>query len=140
MKETFNEDLKVGVDCEIMILNLIKLKYPKSHKVYGYFKDYDIYIPEINKSVEVKGDYKSHETGNLVVEIEFNGVESALSTTKADYWVFVTQNLFYWITPKNIRKCINDYDYTPRSFVGRGDTVSKMAYLIKIEHLKEYTL
>ena len=55
----------------------------------GYFKDYDIYVPEINKSIEVKSDEKSKYTNNIVVEVEFNGKPSALSTSKADYWVLV---------------------------------------------------
>ena len=53
----------------------------------GYCKEWDIYIPELDEGVEVKSDQKSKHTGNIVIEIEFNGKPSALATTKAKYWV-----------------------------------------------------
>ena len=70
MTNTFKRDLKRGEQVELAILDMIKVKYPKAHKVQGYFKDYDIYIPELEFGVEVKADEKSKETGNIVIEIE----------------------------------------------------------------------
>lgn len=138
--ETFGLDLFIGEKSEEEVLNRIKQKYPNAYKKKGYFKEYDLYIPEINKSVEVKQDFKSEYTGNVVVEIEFNGKPSALSTTKADYWVFVTKSDWHWITPKGICDCIRDFSYKWAEFVGNGDTKSKKAYLIKIKDLIKYTL
>lgn len=135
----FELDLFIGESSEGRVLDYIKKKYPKAYKVEGYFKDYDIYVPEAKKSVEVKQDFKSEWTGNLVVETEFNGKPSALSTTKADYWVFVTRPHWFWITPKQICDCIRQYHYTPATFVGKGDTKPKKAYLIKINHIQEFS-
>lgn len=137
--ETFELDLFTGESSEREVLDYIQKKYPKAYKIEGYFKDYDIYVPEAEKSVEVKQDFKSEFTGNLVVEIEFNGKPSALSTTKADYWVFVTRPNWFWITPKQICDCIRQYKYSPATFVGRGDTKSKKAYLVKINHIQEFS-
>jgi len=137
--ETFEFDLFEGESSEREVLKYIHHKYPKAFKIEGYFKEYDIYVPEVDKSVEVKQDYKSQFTGNLVVEIEFNGKPSALSTTKADYWVFVTMSMWFWITPKQICECIREYKYTPATFVGKGDTKSKKAYLIKINHIENFS-
>lgn len=135
----FELDLFIGESSEGRVLDYIKKKYPKAYKVEGYFKDYDIYVPEAKKSVEVKQDFKSEWTGNLVVETEFNGKPSALSTTKADYWVFVTRPHWFWITPKQICDCIRQYHYTPATFVGKGDTKPKKAYLVKINHIQEFS-
>jgi len=135
----FELDLFIGESSEGRVLDYIKKKYPKAYKIEGYFKDYDIYVPEAKKSVEVKQDFKSEWTGNLVVETEFNGKPSALSTTKADYWVFVTRPHWFWITPKQICDCIRQYHYTPATFIGKGDTKPKKAYLVKINHIQEFS-
>ena len=137
--DTFEFDLFTGESSEREVLKFIQQKYPKAYKIKGYFKDYDIYVPEAEKSVEVKQDFKSEFTGNLVVEIEFNGKPSALSTTKADYWVFVTRPHWFWITPKQICNCIRQYHYTPATFTGKGDTKPKKAYLVKINHIQEFS-
>ncbi len=137
--DTFKLDLFTGESAEREVLTYIQKKYPEAYKIEGYFKDYDIYIPEVDKSVEVKQDFKSEFTSNLVVEVEFNNTPSALSTTKADYWVFVTRFNWFWITPKQICDCIREYKYTPATFVGKGDTKSKKAYLIKINHIEKFS-
>ena len=71
MVNTFKRDLKRGEQIEIAVLNYVQQKYPKAYKMQGYFKEYDIYVPEIDKSIEVKSDEMSKHTGNIVVEIEF---------------------------------------------------------------------
>ena len=135
--ETFKADLEIGIQVENMLLNILKRKYPASTLVNA-FKGYDIWIPEIHKSIEVKSDQKSNYTGNIVVEIEFNGKPSALMTTTADYWVFYDGNVFVSIEPKDIIKCIfmNKLQYV--EFVGNGDRKSKKAFLIKKDTLFAY--
>ena len=108
MIETFYRDLKRGKYHENIILDKIKSKYSKAYIIDGYCKDYDIYIPELNYGIEVKSDEKSKYTNNIVIEIEFNGKKSALSTTSY------------------------------AEFVGKGDTKSKKAYLIKKDILYKY--
>lgn len=133
---SFDEDLVAGESTEKKVLSYIKNKYADAYKIEGYFKDYDIYVPEVGKSVEVKQDFKSEFTGNFVVEVEFDGKPSALSTTKADYWVFATRYNWYWITPKSICDCIRQCKYTPVRFVGNGDEKEKKAYLIKVKDIE----
>jgi hypothetical protein len=72
----------------------------------------------------------SNETGNIVVEIEMSGYPSALFTTEADWWVFYDDNVYAWIKPRDIFKCIilNKLDYV--EFTGSGDKNSKKAFLI----------
>ena len=138
MGETFTRDLAAGKIHEDAVLELIKKKYPEAHIIDGYYKEYDIFIPEMDFGVEVKSDQKSKFTGNIVIEIEFNSKPSALSTTKAKYWVFYDGYRYTWIRVEEIHKCIAENRLKPASFIGKGDTKSKRAYLIKKELLFKY--
>ena len=135
---TFERDLKRGEQIELKVLSMIKKKYPQAYKVEGYFKDYDIYIPEIDKRIEVKSDEQSKHTGNILIEVEFNNKPSALSTTKADFWVWWDGSEFAWFTVDKIWKCIDQVSAKKRTFIGKGDTKEKKAYLIKKRILYKY--
>ena len=138
MKSVFTKDLEVGKTYENKVLHKIQKKYPKAYLIDGYCKEWDIYIPELEKGVEVKYDKKSLDTGNIVVEIEFDGKPSALITTKADWWVIYDGIKYNWFTVNNIKKCIKENNLISKRFVGRGDTKEKKAYLIKKEILYKY--
>ena len=131
---SFEEDLKAGKEIEEYVLEIIQQKYPKAVIMEGYFKEYDIMIPEIDKTVEVKSDVKSLETGNYVVEVAFDGKPSALSTTTADYWVFYDSECLVWITPDNIWRAVKGLPI--RQFVGKGDEKSKNAYLCPKDYIR----
>lgn len=137
---SFEEDLKIGEIIEQNVLKDIHKKYPKAYKKEGYYKEYDIYIPEIEKSVEVKHDYKSKYTGNLVVELTFNGKPSALLTTKADYWVFALHDKYIWTSPERIKTSIGNYGKDPARFKGKGDDKYKLAWLIPLHFIEEQAL
>ena len=131
---SFSEDLQAGKKIEEYILKRIQIKYPQAKIMEGYFKEYDIIIPEINKTIEVKSDVKSLHTGNFVVEVEFDGKPSALSTTTADWWVFYDSVCEIWIKPWLIKHAVKDLEL--REFVGKGDTKSKKAYLCPKDYIK----
>jgi len=127
----FEESLLSGQESENIVLDMIKKKYPKAYIVEGYHKEYDIMIPELNETVEVKKDFKSKYTGNIVVEIEMNNRPSGLATTTADWWVFhVNEGELIWITPSIIKEMIEEESFNPVEFTGEGDKISKLAYLI----------
>ena len=88
--------------------------------------------------IEVKSDQKSKYTGNIVVEIAFDGKRSALCVTKAKYWMFYDGYGFVVIKPNRIWDCINENKLVPVNFIGNGDTKQKTAYLIKKNILYEY--
>ena len=128
-RKNFNESLGIGKSSENAVCDKIKKKYPKAYVVDGYCKGFDIFVPETSKKIEVKQDKKSNFTGNIVVEIEFNGKPSALSTTTADYWVFDDGEIYIWITPTVLRQVVHPLKAV--SFIGNGDNKSKLAYLVK---------
>lgn len=134
---TFKEDLEAGIAVEQKLVNLLLRKYPSTTLV-NKFKGYDIWIPELHKSIEVKSDQKSQHTGNIVIEIEMYDKPSGLLTTTADYWVFYDGNKFISITPKDIIKCIFLLKLHFVEFVGNGDTVKKKAFLVPKDKLFNY--
>jgi len=138
MIQTFKRDLKRGKHHENVVLNYIKAKYKNAYIKDGYFKEYDIFIPEVNFGVEVKSDEKSKYTKNIVIEIEFNNKPSALMTTKAKFWVIYDGYGYNWFLTDKIKDCIKDNNLRYAEFIGKGDTKSKKAYLIKKELLYKY--
>ena len=78
--------------------------------------------------------------GNIVVEIEFDNKPSALSTTKADYWIWYDGECITFFKPKDIYNCIEDNNLSVCSFVGKGDVKEKKAYLIKKDMLYKYAI
>jgi len=132
------QDLQRGKYHENIILDIIKSKYSKAYIKEGYCKEYDIYVPEMNFGVEVKSDEKSKYTNNIVIEIEFNSKPSALSTTKAKYWVIYDGYVYNWFLTQRLKDCIKDNNLKYVEFIGKGDTKSKKAYLIKKEVLYKY--
>lgn len=129
MSDVFYSDLNRGLEYEIKHLEKIKERYPDAYKVKGYCKEYDIYIPSKGFGVEIKMDKMSQQTGNIVVEIEFDGKPSALSTTKAKYWIFDTGVKEIIVRTETLRKLVKRFKTV--SFKGRGDLKYKKAYLIK---------
>ncbi len=138
MIQTFKRDLKRGKHHENVVLNYIKAKYKNAYIKDGYCKEYDIFVPEMNFGVEVKSDEKSKYTNNIVIEIEFNNKPSALMTTKAKYWVIYDGYNYNWFLTDKIKDCIKDNNLRYVEFIGKGDTKSKKAYLIKKEVLYKY--
>ena len=137
--KNFKESLSIGNSVEDIVCAKIKKKYPKAYVKKGYCKEYDIYVPEIDKKVEVKQDKKSNYTHNIVVEIEMPpGTPSGLSTTESDYWVFDDGETYIWITPDTLRQVVKPFK--PVKFIGKGDNTEKLAYLIKKDIIKRNAL
>ena len=130
-REHFEKSLYIGKSVEDVVCEKIRKKYPKAYVIKEYCKEYDIYVPETGIKIEVKQDKKSNYTGNFVIETEFNGKPSALSTTTADFWVLYDGEIYAWITPDRLRQITTGLRLV--TFVGRGDDKPKKAYLVKKE-------
>jgi hypothetical protein len=138
VSKQFLNDLQRGKVHENVVLTYIKGKYPDSYIKEGKFKDYDIWIPEIEMGVEVKSDEMSKYTKNILIEIEFAGKPSALSTTKADFWVIWDGDEYNWFKVEDIHRCIKENRLKPKKFTSNGDKSPKKAYLIKKDVLYKY--
>ena len=138
--ENFNNNTfkKDGDVLEYFVLKKLKVDYPnaRNDNVDGVaLEDWDLYIPEKDCGIEIKGDFRSLETGNIVIETANKGGRlSALSVTKAKYWVIITGKRYIWITPLAIYRFIDQHkkDWFWRDDLkGEGDNYTKTAYMFK---------
>jgi hypothetical protein len=136
----FKESKKLGDYVEELVLNRIQKKYFNAYidDKGKKFSDWDIFIPEISEGIEVKSDYKSKLTGNVIIEVVMDGRLSALSVTKAKYWIITEGYRLIWITPLEIYKFLEINQYKRSYFVGNGDTVPKYAYKVNLVDLIKY--
>ena len=102
----FQSLLNMGIEYEEKVLKTLKRKYPLATRIVGQFVDYDIWVPELHESVEVKYDKKSEQTNNIIIEYERNNKPGDILTTKASYWCIHTASGFLWIKPIKIIECI----------------------------------
>jgi hypothetical protein len=133
---SFAVDLERGLKVEERVLKVIQKKYPKAHMVTA-LKEWDIWIPELEKGVEVKYDPMSCKTGNIVIEFEMNGKSSALMATGAEWWIFYDGELMFSLTPKEIIQVIFNKRLTYQIITGPGDLYSKKVFLVPKEWLMQ---
>jgi hypothetical protein len=134
----FTQSLSVGHIIENDVLQIIRRKYPCAVRLENKFSGYDIFIPEIEKRIEVKSDQKSQYTGNILIEFEMNGRASGIMTTKADFWVFFDGEQYRVIEPRHIIDCIFKSRQVYHEITGNGDTKTKKAFLIRKNELFKY--
>ena len=61
-----------------------------------------------------------------------NNRPSGLETSTADWWVFHLNDIeLVWIKLKRLKELVKSEDYNLVEFIGKGDTISKLAYLVK---------
>lgn len=110
----FQEDLKDGIEVEMMFVDELLKRYKNVYRMEGNFKWFDIILVKDDGDVsmiEVKHDRMWRETGNVAVEMEYNGAGGILNS-KADYvvyfldgewWVCGKDKLIIWIKEADIR-------------------------------------
>lgn len=103
---TFDEDLNLGNIGEKHILKEIRQQYPAAIRIDAYFPYYDIWIPEINKSVEVKFDKASLTTQNFLFELECSNKPSGIIHSTADWWVIFDGFTSYYIERERMLKVL----------------------------------
>ncbi len=138
MDDTFERDLAVGKQIEVKQLAEIQKSYPDAYMIDGYCKEWDIWIPSINIGVEVKSDQKSQHTGNIVIEINFHDKPSALSTTKAKYWIIYTGDDTMIVPVIDLKELVKQF--TTVKFTAKGDRWEKEAYLVKKRFIKSISI
>jgi len=138
MSNFYNRDLPYGEVGESVVLDLIKLKHPKAYKIKGNHAEFDIMIPETNKTVEVKRDAKAHKTGNVFIETRCNGLDSGLNITTADHWAYMIKDKIYLIEPSNIQLCVEHNGIQETLHYIQGKEID--AYVISLTFLQNYCI
>jgi hypothetical protein len=136
---SFDQDLKAGHRSEDRVLHIIQKRYSQAKRIDGKHSPYDIIVPELGITVEVKGDYVSQKTGNIVIEVNHPiGTPSGLLVTTADYWVHDTGKELIWIKPQDIKDCIMVHNYQFKDIQGPGDWHAKRVYLIPVDTYRTF--
>lgn len=138
MSEAFVRDLQRGKAIEVNMVKALKSIFPATTLIDGKFKDYDIFIPELSKKLEIKMDEVSLRTGRVVIELEMFGKPSGLLSTKADDWVIYTGKQYLWIKPLKIIECILLNNLNTSTIVGNGDSKPKTVCFIQNDLFKKY--
>ena len=134
MTEKFYKDLDTGKVFEKKALKLIQKKYPKAYMIEGKFKEWDIYIPELEIGVEVKSDAQYQKTGNFYVEYECRKQPSVISTTKSKYY-FIYLDMLYIIKTDVLKNKCRKYLNTIKDKIG-GDYKASKGIIIPIKELQ----
>jgi hypothetical protein len=140
---SFSKSLKEGGYGEHAVWNLFN-KLPKVRSVVDVREDkafqaldIDFLVENIERqfsTIEVKTDYKAHETGNIVYEVSTSGNVGCFEKTKAKfiaYFVPKSEEVFI-ISTKNFR---NYLQKQPRQPINMGDNAT--GFLFTIEELKQ---
>ena len=85
---------------------------------------------------EVKYDRMAHRTGNIYVEVYSRFKKSGISTTKADYWIFIIDKKSYGIliNTKRLKELCKKY-YDLNGFNQGGDEDTSYGILIPIKSI-----
>jgi len=135
--EDFAVDSKVGFEAEERVLALVKDNYPKAHRVTGYKKEYDIYIPELDNSIEVKYDARSKDTGNIFIEMKCNNKPSGLNVTAATWWIIDTGIEYIIIRPEKLWQIIESHK--PKLWTGLIKEQKMEGHLIREGLIIDYS-
>ena len=99
----FKTTLEWGKKIERAFVCKMLSKYPEIEKVEfapdTQFKDWDVKITVgwIERTYEIKRDFKSQETWNIALEIKCNWKPSGIFASKADFIIYcLNENEFYW--------------------------------------------
>src|SRR5574343_1842936 len=137
MNHQFRKDLKEGHDFEDSICEFVQIKYPQAHRIKGYFKGFDIFVPEKNHKIECKFDRMSAKTPNVAIEFECNNAPSGISLKDATHWIVK----FYHDKYKDWRLAIGRVEVwrelcEGQRVVSGGDGWRAKMYLVPKELLK----
>lgn len=131
------EDLERGEKVERHYLEKILAVFRDAYQTFGRDTRFDIKIPELDVSIEVKFDPKSLETGNIVVEY-YHNQPSGLTVSEASHWLFVTGEEEIWISKHQLLKCILAEQINPVQIHGPEDRHPKWVFLVPVDQIQAY--
>ena len=89
-------------------------------------------LASILKTVEVKRDFKTSETGNVAIEYACSGEPSGITSTKAKWWaLFINEEVCILIQTCKLRDIISQYLGTSRDVSG-GDNNQNQMVLVPV--------
>lgn len=132
----FLKDIVIGEDAERKALEILhKAGFEDAYKVNGNEKRWDIVVPSINKTFEIKNDLMSSKTGNLAIEIgKRSGEPSGITSSESDYFMIFTCGEVLLIDTPSLKEYVNNGSHR---VVNGGDKWQTRMALVKISDMKE---
>lgn len=131
IKSNFDPALNIGESLEQELLAEIKRLYPEASKRPGKFKDFDIQIPELYATLEVKSDRKSDYTQNFGFEYRCWGKPSGLSTTTSDGWIMADKDCLYCFNTVKLKDFLRTNWKFLKTDVKGGDNMASVLVLVR---------
>lgn len=135
---SWDVDLALGKKVEKAWLNRIMVAFDDARQTFGEDCRFDLEVPELGISIEVKFDPRSQETGNVVLEY-FHGKPSGILTSEATHWLFDLGDQQIWMTRERLLEFLFREMPRPVKIHGPGDRKAKMVFLIPREDLIRYS-
>jgi hypothetical protein len=131
----FVADKVLGDEAELLVLGMVQKIFPKAYRVDKYHPEYDIMIPELDKTIEVKNDLRAAATGNLAIECsKKSGLPSGIMISEADFWVILADNEILLMGKDALKNYIGNNKFRK---VWGGDRNAAEMYLIPLEKIKQ---
>ena len=134
----WNTDLKDGEEIEKRLVKYLKKKYPKTYKIEGYHKEWDIHVPEKDIRIEVKRDTASIKYTNYFIEYACDNKDSGIVVTTANYWVIYNEKNYIWIKT-NVLKALCIFRGTKWVGIPPGEIKEIKAYLVPKKIIEDYS-
>lgn len=139
----FALDNEIGTSAEEFVLNiLINNGFQDAHRVDpGFEPRWDIVIPSINKTIEVKDDQESNRTKNVCIEMGRNVNDKIIATgimvSEANFWTILACGSTYILDKKGLKEYVIEAEKNKlhRIVMGGDRNVTKMM-LINIDIFK----
>ena len=132
------DDLAAGTTIEKEWFEKLSNLFDECYETFGEDSRFDLAIPELDTTIEIKFDKKSLDTGNIVIEYHHNGKPSGVLASEADVWLFATGEEDIWVTKKNLQRMLLLENIRPVMIHGPDDHSPKAVFLIPIETVRAY--
>jgi hypothetical protein len=136
----FSLDKELGEQAEYHLLTRIQIIYKNAYKILEKESKYDIVIPEINKTLEVKNDLMSYKTKNIAIEIYRNNKNnvdlSGINISEADAWVIYALNKIFFMPKNDLKNFAIDNKNNFKTIYG-GDNKRTLMIIIPIKILEQ---
>lgn len=127
----FSDDLEAGKGAEDWVLRWCLIRDEGSIPAPVGSKGYDIILPTLKRSFEVKFDRYSKKSGNVAIEYSYMGNPSGIHVTRADLWAIKMWNdgdfQFWRFKSKTLLELCNNYPTT-----AGGDYGASLMHLIPV--------
>ena len=142
----FKEDLAVAQKIEErVIIHMMKVKPDMRFHGFVGLKGYDAHFTLDDKYhiIEIKSDYFTEKTGNIVIEYASRGKASGIETTQANLWAYAVITKLgldiYLFNTAVIKRLIKNELYE-RTMIGGDIRSNTKLYVFKLEKVVKHAI